>query len=112
MWAVNPHTYCDDGYSFLTHLCNCNFAGCFIRVWNLVCHIKGRRCTEGMQEQSAEGGIWTCKGGSNLKLEKTSYVEICDLYPCQILLRLLNQGGWDRQGMWHTWGGTEMHTEL
>jgi len=56
-------------------------------------HIEERTCTEGMQEQSAEGGIWTCKGGSNMKLEKIFYVEICDLYPCQILLRLLNEGG-------------------
>ena len=93
MLAVNPPTYCGDGYSSLTHLCNCNFACCFVRVWKLVCHIKGRTCIEGMQEQSAEGGIWTCKGGSNMKLEKISHVEICDLYPCQILLMLLNEGG-------------------
>jgi hypothetical protein len=51
MWAVNPSTYCDDEYSSLTHLCNCYFAVCFIRVWNLVCHIKERTCTEGLQER-------------------------------------------------------------
>jgi len=35
-------------------------------------HITGRTRIEGMREQGAEGNIWTLKGGSGGRLEKTS----------------------------------------
>jgi hypothetical protein len=37
----------------------------FCGEWNLVCHIEGRRQTEGVREQGSEENIWTQEGEEN-----------------------------------------------
>jgi hypothetical protein len=38
---------------------NSNSTSCFVWVFSLVCHMKGRSQTEGVSEQGAEENVWT-----------------------------------------------------
>ena len=58
--------------SLYQNIQTCNFACCFVWVWNLVCHIKGGTQAEGVWEYGAQDSIWAKDGRGNRGVEKTT----------------------------------------